>query len=234
MSPVLRVLRDAEVEHLGDLVIVVRHQEDVVGLEIAVDDARLVRAAEGARDVRDHAHGVHVRQPAQLEEPVRERLAVEQLHRDEGDGRRLVDAVIDDLHDVGAAQRGRGLRLPLEALEHLRLRADLRIDELDGDRRVERQVLRFPHRSHPALTELLGQAVTAGDDLACARRIHLDAPRKWSAIRRGPSRSGQFYCVVSGADVVEPAPNQKRLGGAFGIGISVGSIWKRCPLSSNP
>ena len=42
-------LRDAEVEHLGQLFFLVLDQEDVVGLQIAVDDADLVRARDGAR-----------------------------------------------------------------------------------------------------------------------------------------------------------------------------------------
>ncbi len=53
-------LRDAEVEHLGDLVVVVgrAHEEDVLGLQIPVDDARVVRALQGAADVADDAGGL--------------------------------------------------------------------------------------------------------------------------------------------------------------------------------
>ena len=41
-----RRLRDAEVEHLGQLFLLVLDEEDVVGLQIAVDDADLVRARD--------------------------------------------------------------------------------------------------------------------------------------------------------------------------------------------
>ena len=48
-------LRDAEVEHLGDLVVVVRRadEEDVLRLQVAVDDARVVRALQRAADLPD-------------------------------------------------------------------------------------------------------------------------------------------------------------------------------------
>ena len=46
-------LRDAEVEHLDDVGgAVARDQEDVLGLEIAVDDALAVRGGERAADLR--------------------------------------------------------------------------------------------------------------------------------------------------------------------------------------
>ncbi len=57
-----------------------------------------------------------------------EALSFEELHGDVGHA--VVDAVVEDLDDVGAAQRRGGLRLALEALEHLRAAGDLGVDEL--------------------------------------------------------------------------------------------------------
>ena len=45
------VLCDAEVENLRDLFVVVLDQKDIVRLEIAVNDARPVRARHGAPDL---------------------------------------------------------------------------------------------------------------------------------------------------------------------------------------
>ena len=51
-------LGDAEVEHLGDLVVLVADEEDVLRLEIAVHDARLVRALQRARDCASRMRAV--------------------------------------------------------------------------------------------------------------------------------------------------------------------------------
>ena len=53
-------LRDPEIEHLGDLVVVVRRadEEDVLGLQIAVDDPLLVRAPRARADLAEDARRV--------------------------------------------------------------------------------------------------------------------------------------------------------------------------------
>jgi hypothetical protein len=51
-------LREAEIEDLGEeRALLVLRQEDVLGLQIAVDDARAVRLREPAAHLRDHRHG---------------------------------------------------------------------------------------------------------------------------------------------------------------------------------
>src|SRR5262249_2277431 len=79
-------------------------------------------------------------------------LAFEELHRDVGDA--VAYAVVEDLHDVRAAELGGGLRLALEASADLRERCDLGVDELHRARDVEARVMREPDGPHAALPEL--------------------------------------------------------------------------------
>ena len=78
--------------------------------------------ADGARDVRDDSISVGGRKAPEALEPGRQILAVEELHRDEG--RALPLAVLEHVHDVGAAElrrrRKRGLapELPRRVFIH--------------------------------------------------------------------------------------------------------------------
>jgi len=102
-GPVAGDLGAAEVEDLGDLLVVVLHEEDVVGLEIPMDHVALVGLGEGAADVRDDADRVGEGEALEAREAGGEALPFEELHRDEGHA--LVHAVVEDLDDVRAAQR---------------------------------------------------------------------------------------------------------------------------------
>ena len=75
-------LRDAEVEHLGDLVVVVRRsdEEDVLRLQVAMDDTRVVRALQRAAHVADDPRRLAERKRSEPLDALVERLADEQLH----------------------------------------------------------------------------------------------------------------------------------------------------------
>ena len=121
-----------------------------------------VRLGQRAAHLRDDAQDVVRRQPAQALEALAEVLAVEELH---GDVRRPVpDAVIEDLHDVRAAELRRGLGLALEAGLRLGKLGDLALDELDRAGDVEREVRREPDRAHAALAELSIEPEALRDD----------------------------------------------------------------------
>ena len=49
---------DAEVEQLGDFVLVAGHQENVVRLQVAMNDPDAVRANERTSDLRDDTIGL--------------------------------------------------------------------------------------------------------------------------------------------------------------------------------
>ena len=113
----LRVLGETEVE---DLRLPAFRDEDVRGLDVAVHDPPRVRRLERVGDLRPQ-----VEQRLELErpgpEPVPQRLAVEELHRDEGLALVLVDVV--DRADVGVLERRGRARFALQPLERLRVPA---------------------------------------------------------------------------------------------------------------
>ena len=116
-------LRQAEVEHLHRAV---RRDLDVRGLQVAVDDALLVRGLERVgnlpRDrqrLGDRRGRVHAAGSAATRDPLRERLALDQLEDQAAHAVRLFDAV--DRADVRMIQRGEHPRLALEAREPIRV-----------------------------------------------------------------------------------------------------------------
>ena len=96
-----------------------------------MDDALGVGAHESARDLREDLRGLGQRQAFATLEAVEQVFALEQLHHDE----RLLtfDAVIEDVHDVRAAQLGGGGCFACETLARVFLLRQLGVDQLDGD-----------------------------------------------------------------------------------------------------
>ena len=90
---------------------------DVRGLEVAVDDALVVGGRQRFGQCRADRHEAVDRHPALGDELV-ERLALDELHRQEVDAVGLLDGVDGD--DARVIERGEGLGLALEALEPLR------------------------------------------------------------------------------------------------------------------
>ena len=143
--------RNAEVEDLGDLVIVVADEENVRGLEVTMNHPGFMSLRHRPRDVRHDPSRLLRAKRSNALEPLSEALAIEQLHRDEG--RALVDAIIDDLDNVRTAQRRRRLGFPLEADEDFRVVGEGLVDQLDGHGRAEREVHRLPDGPHATRTE---------------------------------------------------------------------------------
>ena len=160
-GPVGVPLGNAEIEHLGDFALVVGHEKDVFGFEIAVNDADSVRARESSRDVRHEPMcRCRVESADALESP-RHRFALQEFHRDVR--RALPNAVIEHVHDVRAAQLRFDFRFALEARHHLRLPAPLAFDELHRAGNAEPEVRRKPHRSHSALPDLSNETEAIGN-----------------------------------------------------------------------
>src|SRR5262249_21166507 len=78
-------------------------------------------------------------------------------------------AEIDDLDDPGVADRRRRARLVPETLDDLRLRRELRVEELHRRAPLDDRVLGEVHRAHAALSEGCEDAVVA-DELSDERR----------------------------------------------------------------
>ena len=155
-----RQLGQAEVE---ELYLSALRDEDVGRLDVAMDDAVLVRGVERVGDLDAEVEDlVGLERPAD-DEPVLQRFAFHQLHDDEGLPVRLVDVV--DRADVRVLERGSGPRLALEALERLRVPRDVLGKELQSDVAPQARVLGAVDDAHAAAAQLLDDPV-AGDRLA--------------------------------------------------------------------
>ena len=84
---------------------------------------------------------------------VLQRLALEQLHRDEGPAAVVADFV--DGADVRVVQRRGGARFALESRQRLRVARPLVGQELQGHRPVQARVLGPVDDAHAATAELL-------------------------------------------------------------------------------
>ena len=150
-------LADAEVH---DLRAAVLGQHDVARLQIAVDDARIVRDGQAVGDLAgdlDHARGL---QPLPLDRAV-ERLTGDELHDDERPAVQLADVVDGD--DIRVVEQGRQPGLTREALGRDVVRRQLVRHELDRDEPAQPRIARLVDLSHAAGPE-------GADDLVDADR----------------------------------------------------------------
>ena len=116
-QPLLDRLGDAEVDHLRHRLSVGHPDQDVGRLEVAVDDALLVRVLDGAADADEQLEPA-----AEIEAvPVAvlgDRLARHELH-DEVGAALVGGAGVEHPGDVGMVHQRERLALALEAGEHL-------------------------------------------------------------------------------------------------------------------
>ena len=144
-------LGDAEVEHLHDglIVTLAAREEDVLGLEVAVNDSERVCGADRRDHGQQQPRRLGDREAAVPLELRRKGLALEALH---DDGRGAVVEVEHFAHrdDVRVLHGGGGARLAEEAAARVGL---ARLHELHGDALVGRELGRLPHDAHAALAE---------------------------------------------------------------------------------
>ncbi|MDQ3035891.1 MAG: class I SAM-dependent methyltransferase, partial [Myxococcota bacterium] len=194
--------RDAEVEQLDELHPADALHEHVLGLEIAMHDAALVRGRERGEHLhRDALHAPLGHPPLPLEQRA-ERLALEQVHHEEGAP--VLDAEVGDLRDVRMRQRRGELRLALEARDDLGVLRDLRTQHLDRDGSAERLLHACVHGAHPAHPEEPTDAVAterrAFEELFHRRSVTGIAPRR--SIRRS---------ALSSRPMSDPSAEQARI-----------------------
>jgi hypothetical protein len=171
LAPIRRARGDAEVgEHrapTGDGVAraPVRRQvgeDDVVGLHVAVDDARAVRRGERAADLHeqiDDLRELERRQAprAHLEEELTQRAPADELHRDEH--QIAGDAEVVHAAHVRVRDAPREPHLPAQPPAVGLVLREVRPQELQRDLLVEIRVARGVHRAHPTLADLLADVV---------------------------------------------------------------------------
>ena len=173
MAIVDRQLGDAEVEQLDALTAAdlgVGDQEDVVGLEIAMDDADPVRGAQRRGDLPRDACGDQRGELSEALESRAERFALEELHDDVRVARGREPEVVD-LDDARVADRRRGARLVEEALHDPGIARELREQHLHRRQPTERRVYRLVDDAHAAPPDLAPHCVAADDGHCCSTRL---------------------------------------------------------------
>ena len=143
-APVLAELGQAEIENLR---VAVRRDDHVLRLDVAVDDAGLVRGGQGRGDLCADFDDVGDRHRAAAN-ALAERLAIDHLHGDEA--KVVMRADLVDVSDVRVMERRGRLRLLDEAVRELaRVRATV-VEDLDGHVALELVVARPVDLPHPA------------------------------------------------------------------------------------
>ena len=133
----------------------------VLGLDVAMEDAGLVRGRHRRGDLRaDRASSVRLVRGR----PLVQRLAGEVLHRDEVLALVLADLV--DRDDAGMAQRREHLRLVAQPSQRLL------VEQLDCDVALERRVVCEIDVAHAAVAELALDLVLPIDDTRLDCMLH--------------------------------------------------------------
>ena len=125
---------------------------DVLGLDVTVDDARLVGLLQPAPDLARDLEGAQEVELAALDEGL-DGLALDELHRDEEALGPLVHVV--DLGDCGMGDRGRRARLLQEAALAVLVARPLGRQHLEGHQPAEAGVAGLVDDAHAALPEQL-------------------------------------------------------------------------------
>ncbi len=120
---------------------------EVVRLEVAVDDARRVRGAEPVEELAEEPHRALGGEPPLSREPLAERLALEQLHHDEGAAVAVL-AEVEDLDDVRRPEPHRDAGLAPEPLALGGAPPHLRVEQLHRRRPADLDVLGAVDRPH--------------------------------------------------------------------------------------
>ena len=157
-SPTRDRSRDPEV-HDDGLIVFVDH--DVCGLEVAVDDTRLVRRAHAANHLPRDRDGTRDGQLTLFLQDRREIAALDVGHRqvlDAVDLAEIVDADDVLVRDLTGEQQ-LAFEPLLEIPRHRRIRGDLRTDHFQRDRDSQRVVPRLIHGAHAADTEQTNQVI---------------------------------------------------------------------------
>ncbi len=145
---------DGLVDELGeakikDLDRSIAGDHDVLGLDVAMDDARVVRDGEPDRDVARDAHRLRDSERPRGD-PRAQRLSAHELHRDERAA--LVLARVVDGREARVCDRGRGARLAQKALAPLvRVCAHQHLQRYFA---AQRRIVGRVDRAHPSFTKL--------------------------------------------------------------------------------
>jgi len=167
MTGFVGALGEAEVGQLGDAG---PRDEDVVGLDVAVDDVARVGVLQRAGHVKGDVDGVADRQPAESFQQVEGVGAVHVFKDEVMFAGFLVLAVAEGAHDIGVIEEFTALGFAIKAVDIVLTTGQLVVEDFNRDLRV---VALFPaevNRPHAAFTEEPQQTVSA-ESAQISRRI---------------------------------------------------------------
>jgi hypothetical protein len=156
---------DAKVKNLEQLRAVLQgDDEEVVGLEVAVEHLEVVGAREARGELEPEVDGAtNLQGPAVAPQDGLERLAFEVLHHQEG--RAVVEgALVDNLHHVAVREASGAAGLAAKSLAELGVARELLAEELDGHRALVQRRKGAVHRGHAPRADHPLDAVPARDD----------------------------------------------------------------------
>ena len=169
--------RDAEIgDHRPPALLV---DEDVVGLDVAMDDPVRVREGERVGHLAQHAAHEGYRRTRLAAQALRQALAVDEAHDEEHQPVALVHRVDGD--DVGMAELGRRLRFAQEARADLLAIGELRRQHLEGDAAAQAHVHGPVHDGRAAAADLGLDVVGVADggDDPVVQQVRHRPPGQW-------------------------------------------------------
>ena len=138
-------------------------EEDVVGLEIAMNDLGVVRRAQRRGDLEDDLHAETGREGTARLDRAGERLADELLH-DEVRHVAVESSEVGDGDDVRMPHHRRRPRLPQEARGEIGIAREIAPQHLEREEAIERPVAHAVHRAHAPFAEDARDLVAVVDD----------------------------------------------------------------------
>ena len=135
-----------------------RHDDEVRGLDVAVDQVLGVHGREPGRRLSEEERRASGRHRTFLVDDPGEQLAFEQLEDDEGEAGGA-PAEVDDTDDVGMADAAERHRFAPKALEHLSVGPEVAEQDLERVMTVENLVLGLIHDPHGPHPETLSEHV---------------------------------------------------------------------------
>ena len=138
--------------HIGQLHDALRVDHDVLGLDVAVDQAVGVGVLEGVADLDDDLDGFLLAEDVPVGDVVGDGLALDVLHDEIVVAARLAD--VDGLDDVRVVELAGGLPFLVEPLHVLGILAESTRQDLDRDAAVEAELLALIDDGHRAGAEL--------------------------------------------------------------------------------
>ena len=181
---------------VGQIHVLVRVEQHVRGLDVSVHQPAFMRGVERVRDLRaDRDRPLGTGRVLAQELP--EISPFDVAHGDEQLPRHLARVI--DRNDVRVIDRGSEARLGQEALAKTDLSGELRREDLERDRAIQRQVVRPIHNPHAATTKQRLDPI-AGELAANSRvgRYRHARPTSSRSSRTSPTAA---HCRLHGAYV---------------------------------